>query len=305
MDYFGFHRHSPIKLEKKLVMGKVRVVTDSNAFIPAGLRERYGIEIIPHRIKIGGAFYEEGPDFTADDLFEKLSEAQASGLNRLPEIVPPDVNMILDTYTGMGPDAEQIVSIHTSGELSPMWKQARRAAEMLKGRYTIRVFDSMSASYGLGLLVEHAIEGTERGLNVHEIARAVNGAAPHLYIAIFAESLHYLERSTQLSPSQSILGSMLGIKAMLMMEEGKLLPLEKVQTREEVVEKLHEFVVEFATVERIGVMHHAYDQHSQLLIERLQETLPHVPIVRLDYPPSLAIHVGPNMIGVVVYEGMM
>ncbi len=291
-------------------MGNVRIVTDSNAFLPPDLQEKYPIEIIPHRIKIGGAFYEEDADFTADDLFEKLSEAQASGLSRLPDITPPDVNMILDYYTGQhhvnGPqkDAEQIVSIHTSGELSPMWNQARRASEMLRGRYTIRVFDSMSSSYGLGLLVEMAAEAAARGANVHEIARIINGASPHLYMAIFSESLHYLERSTQLSPSQSILGSMLGIKAMLMMEEGKLMPLEKVQTRDEAVDKLQEFVVEFASVERIGVMQHAYSQHSEMLIERLRETLPHVPIIKLDYPPSLAIHVGPNMIGVVVYEGL-
>jgi DegV family protein with EDD domain len=290
-------------------MGNVRIVTDSNAFLPPDLKEKYAIEVIPHRIKIGGAFYEEDADFTADHLFEKLSEAQNSGLNRLPDITPPDVNMILEYYTGQhrengsNKDAEQIVSIHTSSELSPMWKQARRASEMLRGRYTIRVFDSMSGSYGLGLLVEMAAKAAEAGANVHEIARIINGAAPHLYMAIFAESLHYLERSTQLSASQSILGSMLGIKAMLMMEEGKLMPLEKVQTREEAVEKLQEFVVEFATVERIGVMHHAYAQHSEMLIERLHETLPHVPIVKLDYPPSLAIHVGPNMLGVVVYEG--
>ena len=291
-------------------MGNVRIVTDSNAFLPPDLKEKYAIEVIPHRIKIGGALYEEDADFTADDLFEKMSEAQASGLSRLPDIMPPDVNMILDYYTGQhsdhgeNKDIEQIVSIHASSELSPMWKQARRASEMLRGRYTIRVFDSMSGSYGLGLLVEMAAQAAEQGANVHEIARIINGAAPHLYMAVFAESLHYLERSTQLSASQSILGSMLGIKAMLMMEEGKLMPLEKVQTREEVVDKLHEFVVEFANVERIGVMHHTYAQHSDMLIERLRETLPHVPIAKLEYPPSLAIHIGPNMLGVVVYEGM-
>ena len=122
-------------------------------------------------------------------------------------------------------------------------------------------------------------------------------------MALFAESLHYLERSANLSPSQSVLGSMLGIKALLMMEEGKLMPLEKVQTYDEVVEKLHEFVIEFASVQRIGILHHAYAQPAENLIARLQETLPKITVERLEYPPSLGVHVGPNMIGVVVYEG--
>jgi len=285
-------------------MGKVRIVTDSNAFLLPAVREKYGIEVIPHRIKIGGAMYEEDADFTADELFKKLNEAQNAGLNRLPEVVAADVNMILDTYTGLRDGAEEIISIHTSSQLSQMWQQARRAAEMLKGRYTIRVFDSLSTSYGLGLLVEKAAMAAEAGATVHEIARIVNGSIPHLYVALFAESLHYLERSAQISPSQSVLGSMLGIKALIMMEEGKLMPLEKVQTYEEVVEKLHEFVIEFASVERIGIMHHTYAQPAEQLIERLQESLPRITVQRLDYPPSLAVHAGPNMIGVVVYEGM-
>jgi fatty acid-binding protein DegV len=96
---------------------------------------------------------------------------------------------------------------------------------------------------------------------------------------------------------------MLGIKAMLMMEDGKLSPLEKVQTRDEVVEKLHEFVIEFANVEKVGIMSHAYDQTQEALAARLRETLPHLQVARVAFPASLAAYLGPNMIGVVVYEG--
>jgi len=120
---------------------------------------------------------------------------------------------------------------------------------------------------------------------------------------VFSESLNYLERSAGLGPSQSLLGAMLGIKAMLMMEDGRLSPLEKVQTREEAVEKLVEFVAEFAQVERVGVMQHAYQQQQGELIERLAEIAPEVQVRTLTYPPSLAAYCGPNMIGVIVYEG--
>ncbi|OUC08497.1 hypothetical protein RY27_08620 [Litorilinea aerophila] len=265
--------------------------------------EKYQIEVIPHRIKVGGALVEEDSSFTADQLFRRLQEAQARGSNRLPDVHPADVNTILDVYQRLGRESEQIVSLHMSSALSGMWQQARRAAEMLKGRYSIRVIDSLSTSFGLGLLVEQAARAAEAGASIHEIARVVNGAIPHLYVTIFAESLHFLERSARLGPSQSVLGTMLGIKAMLMMEEGRLIPLEKVQTREEVVDKLYEFVAEFAHVERVGVLQHNYEAPQEALLERLQELLPKVTISRLTYPPSLASYLGPNMIGVIVYEG--
>lgn len=284
-------------------MSRVRIVTDSNAYLSPEVRARYKIEVIPHRIKIGPSMYDETDSFTSDVMFEKLQEARSEGREVLPVVREADLNRILDSFQRLGRESEQIVAIHMSSELSPMWAEVRKAAEMLKGRYTIRVIDSLSTSYGLGLLVEQAAEAADAEADVHEIARVINGAIPHLYLALFSESLSFLERSAGLSPSQNLLGTMLGIKAMLMMEEGRLSPLEKVQTKDEVLEKLQQFVVEFATVERIGVVEHGYAPQREALIELLAESLPDVRVEKLPLPPSLAAYCGPNVIGVIVYEG--
>ncbi|MFN8444495.1 MAG: DegV family protein [Caldilineaceae bacterium] len=286
-------------------MTKVRIVTDSGACLPADLIERYAIEIIPHRIKIGNSIFEEGSDFGADDLFFELhaNQAHTNGNHRLPEVLPADTNTILNILTNPHAESEQILAIHASGELSSMAQQVRRASEMIKGRYTIRVLDSLSISYGLRLLVEEAAQLAEQGAQLSDITRIINGAVPHIYLASFTESLNYLERSAYLSPSQSLLGTMLGIKAMLMMEEGKLATLEKVQNRDEVVEKLQEFVLEFAYISKVGVFQHGYEKQRTILIDRLSDALPRVKIEATDYAPSLASYVGPNTIGVIVYEG--
>jgi DegV family protein with EDD domain len=265
--------------------------------------QKHRIQVIPHRIKAINEAVEEKPDFSVDDLFHKLPQLSVLNRNQLPDVLAADMNRILEQFQQAAREAEQILSIHMSSHLSPMWQQARRVAEMLKGRYTIRVLDSLSTSLGLGLLVEKAAQAAEAGAGVHELARVVNGAVPHLYVSVFSESLNYLERSAHLSGSQSVLGTMLGIKAMLMMEEGKLHPLEKVQTRDEVVDKLYEFVAEFAHVARVGVMHHNYAESSLVLIDRLRHLLPHATIQPISYSPSLAVHLGPNILGVVVYEG--
>ena len=283
-------------------MGKVRIVTDTNAYLAPGFVTQYPVEIIPHRIRIGSSVLEEGSDFSADAMFQRLAAAQASGASPMPEVLAADINTILDTYQIPGNEAEHIVSIHMSSKLSPMVSMARRAAEMLRGRYTIRVIDSQSTSFGLGQLVERAAIAASHGTSVHDIARIVNGSVPHLYVAFFSESLNYLERSAQLSASQSVLGTMLGIKAMLMMEDGALSTLEKVQTREEVVEKLFEYVMEFARVREVGVLHHNYEKARTSLMERLHDSMPRVPVREVSYPPSLAAYLGPNILGVVVHE---
>ncbi len=284
-------------------MSTVRIVTDSNAWIPPDVQENYPIEVIPHLIKIGSRRFPEGPDFTADIMFDRLRQASLEGRPSMPELRAPDLNQIIDVYQRLGRETEEIIAIHMSSHLSPMWAQSRRAAEAVMGRYRIRVVDSLSTSMGLGILVKLAVEAAAEGADIHQVARLVNGTIPHLYVTFFAESLAYLERSANLGAAQSVLGTMLGIKAMLTMEEGRLIPLEKAQTREEVVEKLYEFIAEFAQIEQVGVASHNYDLHKEMLLQRLAESMPDLPTHDLPYTPSLAAHLGPNAMGVIVYEG--
>jgi DegV family protein with EDD domain len=285
-------------------VGNVRIVTDSSASFAPGLREKYAIEVIPHTIKIGRERYLEDGSFTVDELFHKVREHQNGGEVAAPEVQAAELNRILDCLHRVGRTSEQIVAIHTSSHLSPMWAQSRRAAEMMMGRYTIRVIDSLSTSLGLGVLVELAAKAAYDGASVHEVARIVNGAVPHLYATFFSETLSYLERSAHLGVSQSILGTMLGIKAMLTMEDGQLMPLEKVQDREQVVDKLYEFIVEFSHIEEVGIIQHRYEQPEEHLLQRLKEGLPNLRVRSIPYSPSLATHLGANVMGVLVYEGV-
>jgi DegV family protein with EDD domain len=284
-------------------MSQVRILTDSNAYLPADIIEEHGIVVIPHQIGLGKHVLAETPELTVEDLFQEFSQAQSKGFKGMPRLLVPDINMVLDHYRLLAKETNQILAIHASSHLSPMWGQSRKAAELLMGRNTIRVIDSLSTSLGQGLLVRQAAEAAAAGASIHEIARLVNSAVPHLYVTLFTESLNYLETSANLGVSQSVLGTMLGIKAMLTVEEGDLIPLEKVQTREEVVEKLYEFVVEFANIEELGILQHAYEESQGELLARLEENMPKLKIHSLTYPPSLAAHLGPNTVGVIVYEG--
>ena len=287
-------------------MPNVQIVTDSGIFLPEAVREELEITVIPQTVRIGKQTQTEpvefAGNFAVDELFQMQQQAQAMGMPHEADVHAADVNQILDVYQRLGRRSHEIVSIHSSSHLSPTWQQARNAAEMLRGRYTIRVVDSLSTSLGLGILVTRAARAAADGADINEIARIINGTIPHLYLTTFTESLSFLERSTPIGASQSILGTMLGLKAMIVMEQGRLVPLEKVQTREEVVDKLYEFVAEFATAEQVGIVQHGYAAQQDELVTRIEESMPDVQVWRLPYAPSLAAYLGPNTIGVVVYE---
>jgi hypothetical protein len=130
-----------------------------------------------------------------------------------------------------------------------MWATARKAAEMLQGtlhnprhRQPERLLWPRPARADGGAGGDAGAHGQRGGARRQR-------RYPASLLCRLQRKPELPGTQRRLGPSQSLLGTMLGIKAMLMMEDGRLMTQEKVQTREEVVEKLREFVTEFASVQ--------------------------------------------------------
>jgi fatty acid-binding protein DegV len=96
---------------------------------------------------------------------------------------------------------------------------------------------------------------------------------------------------------------MLGIKPLYIIEDGEILPLEKVGTRSSGMDKLFEFITEFPHLENISILKGADAMHPAELLTKLRATFPERDIDVVTYGPLLATHLGPGAIGVFVYEG--
>ncbi|HIC89216.1 MAG TPA: DegV family protein, partial [Anaerolineae bacterium] len=254
--------------------------------------------VVPLDIHLGGQVYREGVDLTPERYFHELEQAQG-----FPTVSAPPPETFTALYARLGRDGGDILSIHSSQRLNGAFQTARMAANALLGRYRIAVVDSQCASLGLGYLVEAAARAAAKGMEVDEIIRLVRGMILHVYVVFFVEALDYLERDKRIGRSQALLGAMLGIKPFLTLEDGDLIPLEKVRSREETVDKLFDFIAEFAHLERMTVMQHGFVEETRMLLERLELAYPDRQFPVRAYNPSLAVHLGPSAMGVVVYEG--
>jgi len=127
---------------------------------------------------------------------------------------------------------------------------------------------------------------------------------PRIYIGFFVETLDYLERSGRIGKAQSLLGTMLNIKPILILEDGEIVALEKVRTRAKAIEKLVEFITEFTHIEKMVILHGNTPADVAALIEQTNLVLPNLNISVDHYGPVAATHVGTDALGIVVYEGM-
>jgi DegV family protein with EDD domain len=177
---------------------------------------------------------------------------------------------------------------------------------MLLGRIQIVVLDSQTISLGLGLLVENAARAAKRNLDFEEIMRLVRGLVPRVYVVFFSENLEYLKRGGRIGEAQALLGTMLGIKPFLTLESGAIQPMEKVRTREEALEKLVDFVSEFDELVKLAIIRGINDRPEEiaLLHERFEGLFPELKVPVIHYGPVLAGHIGPDNLGVIVYEAL-
>ncbi len=280
---------------------KVRIVTDSAAqFIDPSIVQRYHITVAPLEIQFGSQTFREGIDIDANDYFRRLAVSQT-----MPTLLAPSVERLTEIYTRLSRETDQILSIHLSRQMHSTWQNAKAATQSLLGRCDITVLDSETASVGQALLVEAAAKYAETTTSLDDVVRLVRRMIPRIYSIFYVETLHYLRRAGLVSESQAILGTMLGIKPFLTIEEGELIAMEKVRTRAQALDKLVEFVTEFSGLDHVVILQntaHPTDYTRQLQ-ERLALEYAAKPVPVIMYNPSLASFIGPDAMGMVVFEG--
>jgi DegV family protein with EDD domain len=222
-----------------------------------------------------------------------------------PSIVGPTAEEFRRVYSRLTHHTDQIISLHSSATLSLVCREARRAADAFLGRCDIVVMNSETLSLGLGILVQVAAGLANASTPLGEIMRQIRGVIRRIYIVLITDTLDYLEYSQRISSAQAILGTMLGIKPFLALEEGEIIPLEKVRSRERAIDKLAEFASEFSTIQRVAILQSTSypTEETKMLRERLALIAPDHDFPALLYGPMLASHIGPDGMGLVVYEG--
>lgn len=284
-------------------MANTRIITDSSAYLRPELVARYQITVLPLEVRFGAdRFLIDAADpESRRRVFDRMSGGPAMPTEALfsPDAFP-------EAFERLSRETEDILVILGSGRLSNGVARAQAATRPFVGRSRIAVMDSLSSSWGLGLVVESAAKAAEAGVPLDGLVRLVRALLPHIYTVFFVERLDYLEQKRRIGPAQALLGTILRIKPILLVEDGDVVPMEKVRTRSAALEKLADFVGEFATPERVVILRSPLEDSMDEMVADLRrllgEVLPRRQFPVIEYDPVLACHVGPQGLGVIVYE---
>jgi DegV family protein with EDD domain len=264
-----------------------RVVTDSTADVPAEWCERFRIEVVPLRVLFGTESFRDRVDLSAGEFFDRLRRS-----DRLPTTSAPSPGDFAAVYERLSHECDGVVSIHISGELSATVEAARVGARSVEG-FPVHVIDSRCLTICLAYLARTAAESD----TLESAVRRVGERVPRQGILALLDTLRYLEMGGRIGKAQALLGTVLDLKPILSLADGRVVPLDRVRTRAKAIPRLVERLRQDLPVERLAVMHAQAPEDAERIRGRLAAELSDVEVDVGELGAVLGTHVGPGTVG--------
>lgn len=195
-------------------MARTIISTDSPADVPAEIRERYDIRVIPLHIILDDDCFEDGVNIQPDDLYAFYKKT-----GRLPKTSAVSVAEYTDFFKELTQDGSSVVHISFSSALSATHQNARLAAEDFDNVYIV---DSKSLSTGIALLAIKAAQLAQDGLDAKTIAHEMEYKREKVVTTFILDKLEFLYKGGRCSGVAMLGANVLGIKPSIVMVDGKL-----------------------------------------------------------------------------------
>jgi len=193
-----------------------------------------------------------------------------------PRLLGPSADDFRQHFQELSIANNVIIGIFTSSKLSDCVDNARSAAASFHGGPNIQIIDSGTFSVGLGLIVQKAAKAMQDGANGIEIERIARDTIQRSYAVICPPGLSYLHHNGFIDHAQASVGEMISIFPVYTIEDGGLVPVDKVRNQRHAVVYYQEFIDEFDDLENIAYLQSAppSPQDTRLIRDHARENFP-------------------------------
>ncbi len=277
-------------------MSSIAILTDTDASLPAEVAARYGIPQVPITVHFGDEMFRTSVDINDHQLFERINRE-----GKLPTTAAPSPGAFAEYYAqALDKGAESIICFCVSSEVSATYQAAVSAAEMLPDA-DITVVDTLSLSIGQGFMVLAAAEAAQAGASKQEIVDAALAVRERTFLYAALSTLKYLAMSGRVGHLAAGMASVLNIKPILTIRDGKLDMLEKVRTQRKAWARVFELTQQAAggrSIERLAILHVDAPDDAHRFQELLCEQIACPPdMVVAELTAGLSVHAGAGLVG--------
>jgi DegV family protein with EDD domain len=272
---------------------KTAVVTDSTAYIPKEIRDKWNIHMIPLNVIFGNEAYQEEVDITATQFYQQVKETE------LPTTSQPPIGQFVELLETLSKDYDAVISIHLSSGISGTFAGALTASTMVEN-LKVYPFDTEVSCMPQGLYAIEAAKMALDGAETEAIVSRLEELKKTARAYFMVDDLSHLQRGGRLSSAQAIIGSLLQVKPLLHFENKVIVPFEKIRTRKKAMKRIVDLLGEDAASGepyQAVIIHANREEEAVEWRSELESLYPNVEFSLSYFGPVIGTHLGEGAMG--------
>jgi DegV family protein with EDD domain len=211
---------------------KLAIITDSTCDLTAEELKRLEVTRVPLYVHFGGKTRKDWIEIGPKDIIEGVKAGVA-----MPSTSQPSPEDFAQTFkAAVAAGAKEILCIVISSELSGTYQSAMMAKESVT--VPVTVYDSRAAGPGLGQMVTKAAQLRAQGAAVKDIIAGLERIRATHALRFTPASLEFLKKNGRIGGAQALLGTLLNVKPILKLVDGKVQPAGKARGAKKALKEL-------------------------------------------------------------------
>lgn len=213
----------------------VKILSDSACDLPEDILEEYNIDILPIVLIKDDKEYLDKVTIQPKTIYDDMRNGDMYKTAQ----IPPKV--FQEKFTEYAKNNEDVIYIAFSSGLSGTYQTSIFVKSSVVEEYpdfNLDIVDSKAATSGFGLMVAEAGKMAKEGKSKEEILNMLEFYRSHIEHIFTVDDIEYLFMGGRVTRTQAFIGGLLNIKPVLNIEEGKLVPLEKIRGKNKVLKTM-------------------------------------------------------------------
>lgn len=284
-------------------MSKIALVTDSTAYIPRDLREKFPISVVPQVVIWENETFEDDVTITPEQFYTRLRTAKV-----MPSTSQVSVVNMHKAFSSLLEQGYEVLGMFLSAKLSGTFQSAVLGRdELASGKEKVELIDTETTAMAMGFQVLAVARAALDGASMEDCKALAAKARDHTGVYLTVDTLEFLHRGGRIGGAQRFLGTALNLKPILMVDGGRVEPVERVRTRGKALDRLVELVAEKCagkTPVRMATLHADAEVDARALLDKIVPLVNPVEKVFAAVSPAVGANAGPGTVGLAYMAGM-
>ncbi len=278
---------------------QVAIAVDSCCDLPLEYIRRHHIHVIPLNVNFGEQVFIDRLTLTPRKFYEKLEKDKNH-----PKSSQPTPKKFQESFERLLQIYPNVLSIHLSSKLSGTYQGSLNIAKQI-GKDKIHVFDSESASVGIGLMIKEIEPMIRDNKPIEQILSHLEYCRRTMKLFISIQTMDYLIKGGRVTLVKGMVAKLLNLKPILSIKDGSIIPVGKAFGHSNAIRKVIDMVkteVKGKKNPRFGIAHAnsigIADWYAKALVETFGVLRDDILIT--DVSTVIATHAGPGTAAIAI-----